>query len=118
MSATRAGRHELKDFFGGPVQTWASEFTGAMSLAAPSAGNHLRVFKIILSAPSGNANTVGAEIRDGNTIKALLYVPAGGARELGLDGRYLQFSTAVRVTRADNNDMLAVNFIYLEKKNQ
>jgi hypothetical protein len=116
MSSSRAARHELKEFFGGPVQTWASSFSGAMSLANPSAGNHLRVFKVYASAPSGNANTVGFELRDGADLKALLYVPAGTTVEFGCDGRYLQFDTAVRVTRADNSDTLAVTFQYREHK--
>jgi hypothetical protein len=86
-----------------------------MSLASPGSGNHLRLFKAIFSAPSGNSNTVGVELRDGTALRSLLYVPPGGVRELGLDGRYLQFDTSIRVTRADNDDTVATNLVYLEK---
>lgn len=114
MSDSRTARLELKEFFGGPVQTYVSEFSGAASLVSPATGNTLRVFKIVLSAPSGNANTVGAEIRDGADLRALVYVPAGGVREVGLDGRHLAVTESLRLTRSDNDDLLAVTAFYKE----
>jgi hypothetical protein len=114
MSDSRTARNELKEFFGGPIQTWASEFSGSASLVFPGAGNHLRIYKVILSASSDNANTVGAQILDGADLKALLYVPAGGVRILSFDGRHLPVSGALRLTRADNDDALSVFVGYRE----
>jgi hypothetical protein len=117
MSDSRTARNELKEFFGGPLSTWASNFSAEASLVSPGAGNHLRVFQVTLTAPGANSTELGVEIRDGANMRALLYVPAGGVRYLKFDGRYLEINTALRITHAGTVEDLAVFVGYKEVEN-
>lgn len=112
MSDARAARHELKEFFGGPVQTWASAFSATASLVSPTTGQHLRVYSVELMAPGSNANEIEATVQDGATVRAHLYIPAGGIRKLRFDGRYLKVDTSLRVVHQGTVEQLAVNVHY------
>jgi|GEM_PF-3736876 len=114
MSDARAARNELKEFFGGPINTWASSFSASASLVAPDAGKHLRVFSVMVTAPSANVGEVELTIRDGADIRAHLFVPAGGVRYLKFDGRYLKVSTALRVVHEGTVEETAVVAAYRE----
>lgn len=114
MSDSRAARNELKEFFGGPVSTWASSFSASASLVAPGAGKHLRVFSVMVTAPSANSGEVEVTVRDGATTKAHLFVPAGGVRYLKFDGRYLKVSTALRLVHEGTVEETAVVAAYRE----
>lgn len=118
MSNSRTGRLELKNFFGGPILTYASEFSGAASILTPDSGRHLRVYKVLASASGDNSDTIGVQVEVDGALKALLYVPAGGVRELAFDGRYLRVDTALEITRADaTDDAVAIFASYADVEN-
>lgn len=117
MSDARAARNELKEFFGGPVSTWASSFSGSASLVAPDSGNHLRVYSVMVTAPSSNTDEVEVTVRDGASIRAHLFVPAGGVRYLKFDGRFLKVSTALRLVHEGTVAQAAVVAAYRQIKN-
>lgn len=111
--------HDLKNNFGQGLTTAHTSFSGSVSLAAPSAGFHLRVFKVAVDGPVGLGNAVEVQMNDDNGNSLHVFpVAAQGHAEIDLGSRFLRFDSAIGFTRATaQEDQVFVTVFYTEHVN-
>lgn len=118
---SRANVHDIKNNFGNALTPASTLFSGNISLAAPSAGRHLRIFKVIATGPVNLGNDVELEMRDGSSGSVLHTFGFGAkdAPELDLGSRFIQIDSGIHFTRpaGGQQDEVYVSVFYKEQQN-
>lgn len=102
--------NDIKNNFGQPLASVHTNLSGGASLASPASGQHLRVFKVLCTAPIGMSSAQTIVLEDGfdTGVRHTFPVPVDGQSELNLGSRSLRFDTSVCLTGPDENVLVTV----------
>lgn len=113
----RVSLHNLLTEISGGFSFWHSTFSGAASLLAPGAGNHIRVYNILGAVPAGGAGGVQLEFQDGDgTVQQRMDLAVGEGDQRDFRPFYWPVSSVLRVTRPDDvNNEANITIWYRER---
>lgn len=112
---SRSQFHHAQENFGQALASIHMTISGTATLAVPSSGTHLRVFKAVLKAPAAMLLKQTVQLRDAASVRHTFVVPLNGTDELDLGTRHLAFANSVTFTGATEN--VYVTIFYDQKKN-
>lgn len=104
--------HKMINELSGSFLTFHTSFSGAMSLAAPGAGEHLRIYSVDVEGPSAMLGSTAVSVDIDGAAVGLKYFDGGKTRPFAFLGRYLKANTGLEFTRPDNNKEVVVSVLY------
>lgn len=106
--------NEFKGLFAGTIDTFATSFSGAVSLIAPGANEHLQIFELRVHGPASLSGITTVQVQDGSgEVVDSVDVQQGDTKVIDFAGFFWRVDTALRFTRpGSDNKAVRVSGVY------